>query len=368
MKYPARTTIQTAIALFSIMLISGCKKDDTTPPKTIYFPPSGSDTWETVTPESLGWNTSGIPGLLDLLKNNGTRAFLVLVDGKIAIEEYFGNNIAGTASFNKSSVWYWASAGKTLTSFTVGKAQEDGFLSITDQTSHYLGTGWTSLTAQKESLITVKNQLCMTTGLDDGVTDNHSFLPQDLKYKSDAGTRWAYHNGPYTLLEKVVSNATGQDFDVYFNTILRDKTGMDGVWIWNDNDHVFYSTARSMARFGLLMLNNGVWGSTKIINDAAYFNSMITPSQSINNSYGYLWWINGKASFMMPDSQVVFPGSPTPNGPSDMFSGMGKNGQYVSIIRSKGIVLIRMGEDPSSVQVPFLFLDSIWAQLKLIIK
>jgi len=51
-----------------------------------------------------------------------------------------------------------------------------------------------------------------------------------------------------------------------------------------------------------------------------------------------------------------------------MFSGMGKNGQYVSVIPSKGIVLVRMGEDPSSVQVPFQFLNSIWAQLKLIIK
>ena len=95
---------------------------------------------------------------------------------------------------------------------------------------------------------------------------------------------------------------------------------------------------------------------------------MITPSQNINKSYGYLWWLNGKASFMIPESQVVFPGSITPNGPVDMYSGMGKNGQYVSIIPSKKIVLVRMGEDPSSVSVPFLFLDNIWAKLKLIIK
>jgi hypothetical protein len=64
---------------------------------------------------------------------------------------------------------------------------------------------------------------------------------------------------------------------------------------------------------------------------------------------------------------VVFPGSCTPNGPVDMVSGMGKNGQYVSVIPSKKMVLIRMGEDPSSVAVPFLFLDSIWAKLNLII-
>ena len=231
----------------------------------MYFPPSGSDIWESVSPSSLGWNTSEIQGLLDLLKNNGTRAFILLKDGKIVMEEYFGNNIAGTAAFNKASNWYWASAGKTLTAFTVGKAQEDGFLKITDKSLDYLGAGWTSLTSQKESLITIKHQLTMTTGLDDGVTDNHSFLPQDLKYKADAGTRWAYHNGPYTLLEAVVKDATGVEFETYFNSVLRDKTGMDGIWLWNDNDHVFYSTARSMARFGLLMLNGGKWGKEAIM-------------------------------------------------------------------------------------------------------
>jgi hypothetical protein len=51
-----------------------------------------------------------------------------------------------------------------------------------------------------------------------------------------------------------------------------------------------------------------------------------------------------------------------------MFSGIGKNGQYVSIIPSKRMVLVRMGEDPTSVPVPFLFLDDIWKQLNLIIK
>jgi CubicO group peptidase (beta-lactamase class C family) len=348
--------------------MTNCNKDKGSSENELYFPPTDSDSWETVSPSSLGWNTSEIPALLDLLKNNGTRAFILLKEGKIVLEEYFGNNLAGTASFNKTSNWYWASAGKTLTAFTVGKAQEDGFLKITDKSSLYLGSGWTSMSSQKESLITIKHQLTMTTGLDDAVTDNHSFLPQDLVYKADAGTRWAYHNGPYTLLEKVIANAAGSDFDVYFNSVLCDKIGMDGIWLWNDNDHVFYSTARSMARFGLLMLNNAMWGTEKIMTNTTYFNEMITSSQPINNSYGYLWWLNGKSSFMIPESQVVFPGSCTPNGPDDMFSGMGKNGQYVSIIPSEKMVLIRMGEDPSSVQVPFMFLDDIWAKLKLIIK
>jgi hypothetical protein len=95
---------------------------------------------------------------------------------------------------------------------------------------------------------------------------------------------------------------------------------------------------------------------------------MVTASQNLNKSYGYLFWLNGKESFMVPESQLIIPGSLTPNAPDDMFSGIGKNGQYVSVIPSKSMVLIRMGEDPSSVPVPFLFLNDIWGKLNLIIK
>ena len=354
------------VFLAAFLFYGGCSKDASSD-TSLYFPPTDSDTWETASPSTLGWNTAEIPALIDILKTNGTRAFIVLKDGKIVIEEYFGNNLAGTAAFNKSSIWYWASAGKTLTSFIVGKAQEDGFLQITDKSSAYLGVGWTSAPSQKEALITIKNQLTMTSGLDDGVADNHSILAKDLIFKADAGTRWAYHNGPYTLLEKVVKNAAGQDFEVYFNSVLRNKIGMDGSWQWSDNDHVYYSTARSMARFGLLMLSNGRWNNESIMKNTAYFNEMISSSQNINKSYGYLWWLNGKASFMMPESQLVIQGNCTPNGPGDMYSGMGKNGQYISVVPSKKLVLIRMGEDPESVSVPFLFLNDIWAKLKVII-
>jgi CubicO group peptidase (beta-lactamase class C family) len=321
-----------------------------------------------VTPSSLGWNTAEIPGLLSLLEANGTRAFIVLKSGKIVIEAYFGSNLAGTGPFGPTSLWYWASAGKTLTAFTVGKAQEDGHLSISDRSSAHLGTGWTSLPPVQEDRITVRHQLTMTTGLDDGVPDNHSFLPQDLVYKADPGTRWAYHNAPYTLLEQVVTNAAGEDFAAYFERVLRGRIGLDGTWIWSGNDHVYYSTARGMARFGLLILNDGKWGLTVVMREAGYFQDMVSTSQSLNQSYGYLWWLNGKGSYMVPESQIVFPGSFTPNAPPDMVSGMGKYGQYISVIPSRDLVLVRMGENPSSVPVPFLFLDDIWERLKLILR
>jgi CubicO group peptidase (beta-lactamase class C family) len=347
----------------------GCNKGPTNPPSdpnTMYYPPVSGTEWASVTPESLNWNTAEIPALLTLLKDNGTRAFIVLVNGRIVMEYYFGTNTMGTA-FSRTSYWYWASAGKTLTSFVVGKAQEGGFLNLNDPVSKYLGKGWTSCTEEQENVITVKNQLTMTTGLDDGVENPFSTAPSNLKYKAPPGTRWAYHNGPYTLLDQVVTNATGKPFVDYFNEQLRNKIGMDGFWLKTGDNNVYYSTARSMARFGLLMLNNGKWSDQILINPN-YFNAMISPSQDLNKSYGYLWWLNGKESYMLPSSQLVFNGMITPNAPADMYSGLGKNGQILNVIPSKKMVVIRMGEAPDGSLIAAQFQNDIWNQLKKIIK
>lgn len=344
-----------------------CSKDDDPGQPQLYFPPVASAEWETTDPASLGWDVSLLPQLYTMLENNGTRAFIVLKDGRIVLEKYFGTTFTGN-QFTLSSSWYWASAGKTLTAFVAGKAQEEGYLSVSDRTTDYLGSGWTSLLPGQEEKITVRHQLTMTTGLDDLVSDNHSFDPADLLYKAEAGTRWAYHNAPYTLLDHVIESATGETFENYFKDVLRDKIGMDGAWLWSENDHVYYSTARSMAKFGLLILGKGVWDKVVIMEDEDYFSAMISPSQSLNKSYGYLWWLNGKESFMAPGSQLVIPGSITPSAPSDMYSGMGKNGQFVSVVPSKGIVMVRMGENPSDVPVPFLFLEDIWEILGSVIR
>lgn len=194
---------------------------------TLYFPPLSSDEWESTSPNELDWNTSELNELLTYLENNNTRAFIVLKDGKVVIEEYFGNNILGTAPFDKYTKWYWASAGKTLTATLVGIAQQEGFLNIENPTSDYLGNGWTSLPPEKEQLIKVKNQLTMTTGLEYNVSDLACTLPSCLTYKSDAGQQWFYHNAPYTLLKEVVENATGTDYNEYTNQKVESVIGMN---------------------------------------------------------------------------------------------------------------------------------------------
>lgn len=335
--------------LFLFLLLSGVSQ-------SLYFPPISGDQWDTIAPQSLQWCTSEIDSLYQFLDENNTKSFILLKDGKIVLEKYFGTH-------NSSSLWYWASAGKTLTSFLVGIAQQEGYLSIHDTTSKYLGEGWTSAPLDKEKKITIKHQLTMTSGLDDGVDDPYCTTDTCLEYLQDAGTRWAYHNAPYTLLDEVITEATGSNLNTYITQKLRNLTGMNGAFIPSGFNNVFYSNARSMARFGLLMLNKGKWDQTPILTDTTYFNEMVNTSQNINLSYGYLWWLSGKSSFMIPQSQFVFPGSLAPNAPSDMFAAMGKNGQFINIIPSLNMVWIRMGDSPENTDVSFLLNDQIWTYL-----
>ncbi|MCE2847440.1 MAG: serine hydrolase, partial [Sphingobacteriales bacterium] len=285
-----------------------------------------------------------------------TKAFLVLKDGKLVVEKYYG-------TFTRDSAWYWASAGKSLTSFLVGIAQQEGFLSITDTTSSIIGPGWTSCAAIQEDRITVRDQLCMTSGLDDGVPDKDCTDPACLQYLADAGTRWAYHNAPYTLLDTVIESATGQTLNSYLQQKVKSPTGMTGAFFKLGYNNVFFSTARSMARYGLLILNNGNWNGNQVMSDTAYFNQMVNTSQSLNLSYGYLWWLNGKTSFMLPSSQFVFPGSLSPSAPADMFAALGKNGQMLNIVPSQNLIWLRMGNEPNAGFVPNFFNDTIWQYL-----
>ena len=331
--------------------------------QTMYYPPiSLQATWETTSPTSLGWSISKIDTLYNFLEKENTKAFIVLKDGKIVLEKYFG-------TFTADSIWYWASAGKTITSFLIGVAQQEGNLSINDPTNKYLGAGWTSCTVAQENAITIRHQLTMTSGLDDGVADNHCTSPTCLKYLAGSGTRWAYHNAPYTLLENVLENATSTNINLYTQSKLKTKTGMTGIWAMIDYDNVYFSTARSMARYGLLAQKNFIWKTDTLLHDADYVRAMTNTSQELNKTYGYLWWLNGKQSYMLPTLQYAFQGSYAPEAPADMFAGLGKNGQIVSVSPSHGLVVVRMGNQPGSTAADITpqFCNQIWEKLNDVI-
>ena len=321
----------------------------------MYFPPNdGSTTWETKSIADLNWNQSAVQPLLDYLELKHSKSFIILVNGRIVMENYFNGHTS-------TSPWYWASAGKTLTSTVTGIAEQEGLLNINNKVSDYIGTGWTSAPLAKENLITCKNLLSMNSGLNDALGDNVS--PANLQYTADAGTRWAYHN-VYVKLQDVVAAASGQTWTSYFNTKLRDKLGMTGgAWIVSDDNVVYWSTTRNMARFGLMELNKGKWNGTQVVNEA-YFNAATNTSQNINLSYGYLWWLNGKANYHLPQSQLTIPGSIIPSGPNDMFMALGKNDQKIYVIPSKKMVVIRMGDAADDVNLALSdFDETLWEKI-----
>jgi len=304
--------------------------------QSLYFPPITGNTWDTISPTRLGWCQTRIDTLYNYLQSTNTKGFIVLKDGKIVLEKYFG-------SFTKDSIHYWASAGKSLTAMMIGIAQQKGLININDSVSKYLGVGWSSETPQKEKLITIKNLLTMTSGMEDNPVlpcDNNDYSKACLQYKVDAGSRWAYHTGAYRKLEDVVSTVTSQNYTTATNAYIGTKTGMSGLWFQS----VYYSKPRDMARFGLLALNKGVWQNDTILKDTSYFRAMTNTSQNFNLSYGYLWWLNGKTSAMIPGSQFVIPTKLIPNAPNDLFCALGKNDQKIYVVPSTKMVVIRIGE------------------------
>lgn len=319
----------------------------------LYFPGGPSAQWDTISAQSLNWCPEAITSLDSFLLASNSKSFIILKDGRIAHEAYYG-------SFTQDSIWYWASAGKTLKAFLIGKAQEEGYLSINDTSSKYLGQGWTSAPPTKEDLITVKDQLQMTTGLDYLVPDLDCTADTCLNYKADAGNQWFYHNAPYLLLKDVLEAATGNSLNRYTQITLAGTIGFRGLWL----DNLYLSNARQMARFGLLLLAEGSWNGQAILSDSSYFQAMISSSQSLNPAYGYLTWLNGKSSFIQPGLPVSFNGPIIPSAPADLYMAAGKNDQRIYVVPSQGLVVVRQGDAAgSSVLALSSFDNQLWTYI-----
>ncbi|SNR76971.1 CubicO group peptidase, beta-lactamase class C family [Maribacter sedimenticola] len=372
MKFPHFCYLVTLVSvLFSCSKESNTETDKTIDPPIVidsvptsaYFPPiSRTNEWETVSFNALGWNEENVPSLLNFLEENDTDAFIILKNGRIVLEEYFGD-------FTMDDNHAWNSAGKNLTAMLTGIAQEEEYLNITDASSIYLGEGWTSLTPEQEQNISIKNQLTMTTGLDYTVDNNFCTDPECLQYLNEPNSNWYYHNAPYTLLDDVIANAVNTDFNTYFSEKIKEPIGMQGTFIKIGYNNVFFSTARSMARFGILNLQEGNWDGTTILNDMDYFNAMTNTSQDLNLAYGYLYWLNGKESFKLPNSEDTFTGNLIPNAPAELYAALGKNDQKLYMVPSMDLVVVRMGgASDEELLGPSSFDNEIWGYIMDIIQ
>lgn len=332
------------------------KLEESSTPKGIYFPPNNSSSWETVSSEELGWNLEKESALIDLLEHSDTKAFVILKNGRIALEKYVGLN-------NKNTKLPWYSAAKTLVASTVGIAQDENLLSINDPTSQYLGEGWTSATTQQEQAISIRNQLTMTTGLDYSVANTSCTDPACLQYLNEPGSFWFYHNATYTLLHGMIAEATGRSFNDYFDEKISNKIGMNGKFTSFNYLKIYSGTARSLARFGLLNLNHGKWKEDQII-PKEYAIEMTTTSQNLNPAYGYFWWLNGKNSFKIPGNIESYQGKLIPSAPDDLYAGLGANDQKLYVVPSEKLVIVRLGKSADEdLAGPSSFDEELWQKL-----
>lgn len=321
--------------------------------QTLYFPPNDNfNTWQTISPADLGYCQPKIDSLYSFLNTNNSKGFILLKDGKIVLEQYFG-------TFTKDSLWYWASAGKSLTGFLTGIIQEQGLINIQNSSSFYIGNGWSSLSPAQENAIKVYHHLSMTTGLNDAVSDDNCTLPSCLQYLAVPGTRWAYHNAAYYKIHDILEAATSQNINTLTRNNIWNKIGAYGTWY----NHVQFSRTRDAARFGLLCLARGNWNGTSVLSDINYFDEMIQSSQNLNYSYGYLWWLNGKGSFMVPNSQTVYPYHLLPNAPLDMYCALGLNNQKIYVVPSENMVIVRFGNETNGQAAISTFDFNLWEKI-----
>ncbi len=341
--------------LFSLSIVYFFAAATPVPAQDTYFPPADDEAWETLSPEELSWNTEALDELLDWLGDHNTRSFVILKNGRIVVEQYYG--------INRETNWYWASAGKTVTATLVGALEKQGDVDIHSASGTWLGEGWTSLTEEQEQQITPWHQLTMTTGLDYEIDDLNCTLPQCLTFKAEPGTQWYYHNAPYTLLTNIIEEAAGQELNDFTEAVFDIIPGFSGFYADGASqfNRVFISNALDMARFGLFINNGAGWENSESVVTDTYFQDMISPSQDLNPAYGYLWWLNGQDSFIPPTFAFSVPGMLFPDAPADMYSALGLNSQILNIVPSEGLVVVRMGQEPA--EGLFQFNRELWERL-----
>lgn len=176
-------------------------------------------------------------------------------------------------------------------------------LTLDDPVSKHIGDGWTRGTPEQERTIRIRHLLEMTSGLN-----------EKLEVTSPPGTEWLYNTAAYARTMDVLEAATNMNRSKLTQMWLADPIGMsDSEWISRRADAPnlfgFATTARDLARFGLLVSADGRWGDTVVLADRKYIAAATRSSQELNPHYGYLWWVSRNA--FAPKTQPEPPKCPS---------------------------------------------------------
>ncbi|MEL6341015.1 MAG: serine hydrolase [Myxococcota bacterium] len=281
-----------------------------------------------------------------------TLSLLVVHRGKIIHERYAD----GVTRETRTRTW---STAKSIAVTLVGMMVDAGKLRLDEPIDIEWLPGMAGNDNDPRSAVTLRHVLQMSSGLypvDD--FDMEYATGSGLAYwagESSAqgarrrglvrqpGTHWNYENYDTLLAVYAMKRALGSE-DAYHRfprEALLEKLGMRNTLLSTDRFGDFilssqvYTNARDLARFGLLYLNRGMWQGERLLSDAwVDFVSTPAPSTSqLGRMYGAQFWL-------VPESRTDVP--------NDAFATAGNRGQYVVVVPTHDVVIVRRGLDYGS--------------------
>ena len=272
-----------------------------------------------------------------------SRSVLVVYKDQIIAEKY-------AKGFDKNTPILGWSMTKSIAATMYGILQKKGLIDINSV------TGISEWQNDDRKNITYNDLLHMNSGLEweedyNTMSDvtNMLFMNRDMSkvqlYKSLEGKpneSWNYSSGTTNLLSGYLLKRffdNQQDYlDFWYNELI-DKIGMHSAIIETDMVGNFvgssygWANTRDWAKFGLLYLHNGNWNGEQILN-REWIKYVSTPTNGSDGKYGAHFWLNAGGRY--------------PDAPKDLYSCNGYQGQWVFIIPSRELVIVRTGltEDP----------------------
>jgi CubicO group peptidase (beta-lactamase class C family) len=268
-----------------------------------------------------------------------TTAVLVVQDGRIVAERY-------RPDFNMHMSQRTWSVAKSIAGTVIGAAVQQG---IIDPAAPAPISEWRS-PGDPRAAITTEQLLQMASGLHSDapgnrtdavyfggttVTENATAWPLEAA----PGTRFRYANNDTLLAVRALRAKLGDGeralafpFTELFWKVGMTRTVPETDWQGNFIlSSQVWTTARDLARLGLLYLNDGMWNGERILPPGwgAYVSRHGPAQPAQGYGYGATFW--------------TFP--PALGVPADAYMAQGNRGQYLAIIRSRRIVIVRRGYD-----------------------
>jgi CubicO group peptidase (beta-lactamase class C family) len=358
-----RVSIRTLQVAVTVAILIGCSHgsvspatdpdaavaaiDAPEPPEVPYPDPD----WTTAAPGDVGLDAAKLDEAAAAAGASESFCLLVIRHGKLVSEHYFNGADATTTPPSWSIAKSYSS---TVVGIAVGNSDLPGLdAAIADHIPEWQGTS--------RAAIKLRDLVSMDSGLSWNVFQDYIAMAELAPDKSafaiglDAsaapGTTWVYNNAAVQMIEPYFRAATGTPIDTYAQTHLWQPIGTTATWAHDAAGHSttyanVMTTCRDHARLGYLYLHGGRWKHTQVV-PAAYVAEAITPSQSYNRGYGHLFWLNGEAPTIDSLGNVSAERL-QPYAPPDMFAAHGFGGQFIDVIPSLDLVVVRFALDELS--------------------